>query len=296
MSYSLRSKAKGPIQANMVISDDTASSSTTASEPPTASSETNVFADFLANENDDREPTLRELKCMLMAIMKQMMKVDVLNSDVETIKEQQKDVINTIKTCTERVAVVEKRQDSIEQRCNDALKQLQVPIIGNEYNNKQYNILVYNVPVAELNERPETTRGEVKKVFKDVLNIDSVTVDSMRFASVHRLPANNGQRPPIIARFRSKFDKQTVWDNIKQLNIFNNKQKDETTKMYIDMNHLPYKLQQDKKSLLEQFKKAKNDGKAPKWIFSKKTGEYGYKIGTNFFKPASNFVTLEPIA
>ena len=284
MSYSLRSK--GPASANMTgttVNPSTESSSSTATQD-------NLFESFLTSENDDREPTLRELKAMLMAIMKKMMKVDDLNSDVEIIKKQQQEVITDVKICTERVVAVEKRQDSIEDRCNAALKQLQVPIIGNEYNNKQYNILLYNLPAVEVNERPKTTKDEVKKVLKDVLKIENV--DSIPFASVHRLPAQPDKRQPIIARLRSKFDKQIIWDNIRKLNDYNDKQISDSTKIFIEMNHLPYKLQQDKKSLIDKFKTAKKGGKEPKWYFSKKTAEFGYKIGTVFYRPENNFVTV----
>lgn len=253
----------------------------------------NVFSSFLENENNEKEPTLLELKTMLMAMMKQMLKVDLMNCDLHSVKTQQKLILANLSTMTTRVASVEQRIEAQEEKYNKALQKLQVPIIGNEYNNKQYNVLIYNVPVVDINERPATTRDEVKKVFKDVLKIENV--NSMKFAAVHRLPASEGKRPPIIARLRSKFDKQAIWDKIKTLNTYNNKQKDDSTKIYMEMNHLPRKLQQDKKSLLDDFKKARKEEKSPKWSFNKKSGEYGYKIGKTFFSPANNFITLSSI-
>ena len=75
------------------VNPRTESSSSTATKD-------NFFESFLTSENDDREPTLRELKAMLMAIMKKMMKVDDLNSDVEIIKKQQQEVLTEVKICT----------------------------------------------------------------------------------------------------------------------------------------------------------------------------------------------------
>ena len=88
------------------------------------------------------------------------------------------------------------------------------------------------------------------------------------------------------------FDKQKLWDNIDKVAAYNAVRDDEQ-KIYVEMHHLPDKLRRDKKSLLEDFKKAKLDDKFPKWKFVKSTGEYCYYIGKVCYEPTNNFTALQ---
>ena len=96
--------------------------------------------------------------------------------------------------------------------------------------------------------------------------------------------------PTLTSTFCSIFDKNTIWAHIKNLNDYN-KEKHEDDKVLIQMNHLPKKLKEDKASLLEDYKKARTDGKNPKWRFIKDKGEYCYMINKTVFHPKKDNFT-----
>ena len=108
--YSLRSKAKKTVMEPV---------ETTSNENADLAS--NVFSSFLAEENDEKEPTLRDVKEMLMAMMKQMLKVDLMNCDIQAVKTQQKLILSNMGTLSNRIDSVEKR---VEEQGNNFKKAL----------------------------------------------------------------------------------------------------------------------------------------------------------------------------
>ena len=288
MSYGLRSK--GAV-ADINMENNVAANNELVY---TASADaTNQVENAIGNGREP-EPTLRDIMIMLKANRKRLQdiddklsKVDVIEADLAIVKAEQ-DVTNEhLQDTDDRVVALENENASMKASFNDALMKLQISATVNEYNSKQHNVLISNMPKKGRNEKPTESRRIVKEVLQNVLKINDV--DTIKFVNAHRLPGKDKNRPTLIFKLCSMFDKQRIWDNIEKLTTYNLNRPDEE-KIYIDMNHLPKKLREDKKSLFINFKTAKNSGKSPKWKFDKSTGEYGYTIDKVWYKPTNNFV------
>ena len=60
----------------------------------------------------------------------------------------------------------------------------------------------------------------------------------------------------MIFKLANLSDKETLWDNIKNVTDFNKKAATDAKKVFIQMNQLPTKLAHDKQSLYSAFKDA----------------------------------------
>ena len=66
-------------------------------------------------------------------------------------------------------------------------------------------------------EKPAASRDVVKEVLREKLKIKNV--DSIYIANAYRLPGGKDQqRPNLIFKLRSMFDKQIIWDHYINLN------------------------------------------------------------------------------
>ena len=83
-----------------------------------------------------------------------------------------------------------------------------------EKQDRKYNLLFYGV--AE--ERSENLFEKIRQLYKEDLEIQSETVDSMYFAHGHRMPSERNEGPkPIIVRFCSYQDRELVLSRVYKL-------------------------------------------------------------------------------
>lgn len=213
-----------------------------------------------------------------------------ISKDIKELKSDLADIRSDISHMDRRVERLEKADDTLLEKYNDALKQHEIQALVSEYNSKEYNIIIYNIPGAGKNEKPIASHKKVVETLEKCLEM--YDAENINIRNAHRLPGKKGKRLPLIFKVSTMFEKHKIWENIANLKDFNEGKADEE-KVYIEMNHLPKKLKADKDSLLDDYYKAKEDGKNPKWRFFKKAGEYGYRIGDKSFRPkCNNFVRV----
>ena len=276
-NYSLRSKSGSvTLQEDSGIMDNTEKAYSMDIEPND---------DDVLHTTNNANPTNADIMTLLRSMNSKLKKLDTIEADITGLKKDIASVNSEISDIDDRVKTLEDNENSAIHRYNEALKRHQISALNNEYNSKEYNVIIYNRPGVGKKETPVASLAIVYDILRNVLQIDDP--DFINIANAHRLPGKNEKRLPLIFKLTTMFDKKKIWNNIKNLNAFNNG-KDDKEKIFIQMNHLPKKLMDDRKSLLEDYKEAKVTGKRPKWRFIKSTGEYCYIIGKDIYRPKVN--------
>ena len=276
-NYSLRSKSGSvTLQEDSGIMDNTEKAYSMDIEPND---------DDVLHTTNNANPTNADIMTLLRSMNSELKKLDTIEADITGLKKDIASVNSEISDIDDRVKTLEDNENSAIHRYNEALKRHQISALNNEYNSKEYNVIIYNRPGVGKKETPVASLAIVYDILRNVLQIDDP--DFINIANAHRLPGKNEKRLPLIFKLTTMFDKKKIWNNIKNLNAFNSG-KDDKEKIFIQMNHLPKKLMDDRKSLLEDYKEAKVTGKRPKWRFIKSTGEYCYIIGKDIYRPKVN--------
>ena len=276
-NYSLRSKSGSvTLQEDSGIMDNTEKAYSMDIEPND---------DDVLHTTNNANPTNADIMTLLRSMNSKLKKLDTIEADITGLKKDIASVNSEISDIDDRVKTLEDNENSAIHRYNEALKRHQISALNNEYNSKEYNVIIYNRPGVGKKETPVASLAIVYDILRNVLQIDDP--DFINIANAHRLPGKNEKRLPLIFKLTTMFDKKKIWNNIKNLNAFNSG-KDDKDKIFIQMNHLLKKLMDDRKSLLEDYKEAKVTGKRPKWRFIKSTGEYCYIIGKDIYRPKVN--------
>ena len=95
-----------------------------------------------------------------------------------------------------------------------------------------------------------------------------------------------GRPLPIIFKLGSLIDKKVIYDNLKNLALYN-ATLDKGKKVFVVMEHLPEEMQADRKSLLTVHKEAKQTTPNLKrsWFADRDTGEYCLRVGDVVHRP-----------
>ena len=168
-----------------------------------------------------------------------------------------------------------------QERMMAAIRNAEIQGIKREENGRKYNVVINNIPQLDVNEDRKVSVEHVRKVISDVLKIRGGK--NIIIKNAHRIPSSQPVKP-IIFKVNTMCDKQLIWDHLSNLNTYNEAQQSDRSKVFIDMNNLPAKLNRDKKSLLEKFKELKRQDKKPKWHYDKNAGECYIKCGGQKFK------------
>ena len=96
--------------------------------------------------DDGAEPSNRDLMRILQGNAVKLLKLDTIEKELISVKEDQKEMKKDISAIDGRVTTLEAAGSTEETKINDALKKIQIPAIASEYNSKQYNIFNYNLP------------------------------------------------------------------------------------------------------------------------------------------------------
>lgn len=208
-------------------------------------------------------------------------KVTILDNRQLNTEKKLETVEKQVKVLEEENAVLKKNQTRIIK----AIRTAEIDRIRSQENSRAYNVMLQNIPQTDIHEDPKDSLKIVRDTLQKVMKVPGAS--KMVIRNAHRLPAVKGC-PPIIFKLNTKTDKQLIWDNLANLNSYNNQQENNNSKIYIDLTNLPQKLNKDKKELLDQYKKLKKDGKRPKWHYNKSAGEYCIKVGRKVIRPTSD--------
>ena len=247
--------------------------------------------------NEESEPTstsdsrvislLQSLESRLNGIDLKLNKLEAIDIKLGVVEAKYNELKPIVDSNQAAVKTLQAQTDSIKAKQDELdglISEVRKSQILSEYNSRQYNILIRNMAEFKVNEDKTKTLEYVMMVLNNILKVPNAT--NIVIKDCHRLPSSKGRRP-IIFKLNSMFDKQRIWNCIFKLNEYNDT-KDPDNKLYIEMNHLPSKLQKDKKSLLDNFRTAHKEGKVTKWFFDKKSAEYCLKIGHRVLKPKTN--------
>lgn len=205
--------------------------------------------------------------------------------DIKELKDDFASLRYELSQMGDRVGTLELTEKKNVKKTDSALKKHQIQSLVNEYNSKEYNIIIYNIPGIGKTEKRLTSYKKVVDTLQNVLQLQDA--DSINIRNCHRLPGTHGKRLPLIFKVSTMFEKDKIWDHIQNIKTYNDTREDDD-KVFIDMVHLPKKLKADKLSLYDDYKTARDDGKRPKWRFDKKSGEYCYVIDKTYFRPKIN--------
>ena len=229
----------------------------------------------------DMEQVLEKLNTIMDKL--NLIEQKVTNVDTRLVTMEQK-----VDGLTERVNKLEdeaKTIDSLEAKYKHGIRNNEISRIRNEENSRKYNVIIDNVTQDDMFETREDSVKKVRDVLTNVLQINDA--GQIGIADAHRLPTSKG-RSPLIFKLRSMTDKDLIWKNIMHVKTFNNKQANNNNKVYVNMHHYPAKLQRDKASLLEIFKKYRDRRVKTRWQYNKKSGELCLHVGQRVIRPPTD--------
>ena len=201
-----------------------------------------------------------------------------LNSKVDSIKRDITEFKIQVDGCIEEqnthISAFQTRLDELTRRVELNAKQQNAKMFLNEYYSKRYNLLIMGINDAETKESKLETLKLARSFLRDTLEISDAA--DIQILDCHRLPqfisekrslrstANEPSKPrPVIIKLASILDKNLIFKHTTNLKNAN-KAREKGLKYYVS-EHLPKRMFEQKKSLMEEFYKAKDDGKKPYW-------------------------------
>ena len=253
------------------------------------------------NGNNEKQYTNNDLMAILLGNQQTLATIttDVakIQTDLSSVKLRQNELISQVDDVDARLESVERDvnegDDCIKNRLDitmKALRRTQISCINSEYQSMLYNVIVYNMKVTGTREKQADSINNAYYVLENCFNLPNAR-STIPLSTAHRLPSTKG-RQPLIFKLSKLSDKQILWDNIKQVKVFNNSRPDEE-KLSIQMVQLPRKLAHDKSSLQNGYDKAREDELSPKWRFLKKSGQYCYVVNNVYYKPTVDYFLHE---
>ena len=169
-------------------------------------------------------PSNKDIMTVLKAMMINYSLIPTIAKDVKEAKLKLENVTERVDDHESRISDLENADNKTLEKVNDDLKEVQISQIASEYNSKQYNIIIYNLPGIGKKEKPRASEAKVHDVLRDVLLIDDA--DSIAIKNCHRLKGTEQKRLPLIFKLQYMFDKQKIWDSLSNLETYNSSKSD----------------------------------------------------------------------
>ena len=217
-----------------------------------------------------------------------------LNNKVGVIEEEQK-LLRTEHDDLKAVVTEMKAEmnEKLKMHKENQIKQAKTSenrAVMAEYHSKKYNSILYNWPETKAWENPDDSRKELNNFLKNVLNIDDP--DEIMIANCHRLGSStviddNGvpksvKNRPLIFRALFWKDRETIIEKsqklLKKYNL------DNGTKYGVSQ-QLPKRMQDDKVSLLDDFKEGRRKKLKTKWKIDHNSATYFLTVDGKEFLP-----------
>ena len=164
---------------------------------------------------------------------------------------------------------------SLDEQYKEAIRKTEVARVLNELHNKRLNVIMHNIAQSTSNawENWETLRDKVIAFLRDTLKLD---VTNIVIVDAHRLRVKkprHGKPLPLIFKVATMGQKRLIAKGLKELKAFNSG-KEKHDRVWVDLDHLPEKMQNDKTALKSLFLKARAEKKKPNWRADRETGDY----------------------
>ena len=145
-NYSLRSKSGSvTLQEDSGIMDNTEKAYSMDIEPND---------DDVLHTTNNANPTNADIMTLLRSMNSKLKKLDTIEADITGLKKDIASVNSEISDIDDRVKTLEDNENSAIHRYNEALKRHQISALNNEYNSKEYNVIIYNRPGVGKKETP----------------------------------------------------------------------------------------------------------------------------------------------
>lgn len=158
----------------------------------------------------------------------------------------------------------------IECNLKEKLSKIRQDILNQELYSKRFNLLIHGI--SEDTSKKWESQDETEEKFNDFIS-SALDMDpnDIYLADIHRLPqfpiSKGGKRinRPIIIKLTSSFDKQQIMRSLWKLKEYNQSSSTGNSNYTYVTEHLPREFQQQRKSLLPQFKSARLQNKRTAW-------------------------------
>ena len=226
-------------------------------------------------------------------IEKRLDEMELVKRDVEILKDDNKMLTDRVKCLESSVNSI----STVEDQYKKAVKKLQVQKSIQELLSKRWNIVAHGVLQDKNNdgsvkwESRHDSCDKVREFLREALLMDNDVVNNLVISDAHRLHVKipkRGRDLPLIFKLGSLIDKKLIYDKLSNLRAYNEKRVAEGQgKVFVVMEHLPDEMQEDRKSLLPVFKKAKTEEPNSKrvWFADRETGRYCLRVGNIIHTP-----------
>ena len=178
--------------------------------------------------------------------LKVMSEVNEDSVRVDELEEENCDLKNTVRVLEGRLTRAERE-----------LSELQENLLKQQAKSMEDNLKFFNIP----EERKEDCEVTLRKFLTDEMKINSADMDKIKFDRVHRVGGGGSMRHrPIVAKFNPYLVKVIVLNHIPKL---------DKNKGYGINDQLPRELEERKKQLLPDYRKAKLNQQKVKWSMDK---------------------------
>ena len=225
--------------------------------------------------------------------------------DVKSNKESLKaletkhyELAETVSGHDTRISSLESKYNALIEKENKRIRdveQLRIDALFRDMMSKRWNIHVFNMTEAAVWESKEQSLDVVLRFLRDVLKIPH----DIAISDAHRLPnsattTRTGPRP-LIFKLQKLFDKKLIADNLKNLKQYN-ENLPVGKRVFVELDHLPQRWKDDKRSLKDEAKEARQSGLKPRFKPNRVTGEYCLYIGNNVLRPKPSSPVRNDIA
>ena len=180
-------------------------------------------------------------------------KVDSLTTSVQKKDEEIRNLNASLENAQTKTRVLEGRLTRLEKVVGETREEL----LQQKARSMKKNLLFYNLAES----RGEDVRKVLNEFFMNQLMMPQDLIDSLVIENTHRMGKVNSRRSrPIIVCFGSIQDKIKILRHTKNM---------DSSQKYSVVEQLPPELNERKRKLWPQYKKAKEESKAAKWFGEK---------------------------
>ena len=205
--------------------------------------------------------------------------IDAIKEDVATFKQE---VTERCEASEQIVSGFEDRLIALEDSHKAHVRNTNKRFILGDLYAKKFNTMFHGVDDTNTEEDMETKQKTAEMILDEYLCIPDWQ-QKITIVDTHRLPqtpvkpkrASRNARPvcrPVVIKVATKEEHDIIYNHLKNLAEVNSGRNSDT-RIYATK-HLPKEMQNQRKSLLPKFKKAKKEGKSAKFKVDYDTGDY----------------------
>ena len=216
-------------------------------------------------------------------------KLDAVDAKFDKLETKHNILDAKVTNIDNRLKLVEETHNQMivaKQEYEQSALKAHISSLATELNNKRFNVIIDGIQKIDVIETPEASEKLVKEFLVDTLKVENG--NDIVISDAHRLTVSrnyNGQRPPaLIFKLVRLLDKRTIAKSLPNLKDIN-ASLPTGKKIFVNLNHLPRELENDRKSLKVKFNDARKQKLKPTFKFNRITGQYCLHVGNVIHTP-----------